>query len=131
VPLVRISLARGKSPEFRQGIADAVHESLVEVFSIPALDRFQVVEEVDPANLFFPPSYMDIPHTGDIIYVQIVARAGRSLDLKRRLFARIAERAAARTEHNPDDIVIVLVENTSEDWSFGRGEAQYAPATPA
>lgn len=127
MPLVRISLAHGKPAEFRRQIADVVHASLVEVFGIPESDRFQVIEEVDPANLFFPPSYLDVPHTGDIIFVQIVAREGRSPDLKRRLFARIAEQAAARAGHNPDDIVVVLVENSSPDWSFGRGVAQYAP----
>ena len=49
MPLVRITLADGKTAEYRRAIADGVHHALVAAATVPADDRFQVVEQV-PAD---------------------------------------------------------------------------------
>jgi 4-oxalocrotonate tautomerase len=54
-------------------------------------------------------------------------RAGRTNDQKRALYAHLAEIAARKAGMRPQDIMIVLSENTLPDWSFGNGIAQYAP----
>ena len=60
--------------------------------------------------------------------IQLTVSDTRSLEQKRRLFARIAERLAQKPGLRPDDIFINLVEVKAENWSFGRGQAQYAAA---
>jgi 4-oxalocrotonate tautomerase len=44
MPLVRISLIAGKPDAQKRKIADAAHRALVETISIPAQDRFQIME---------------------------------------------------------------------------------------
>lgn len=57
--------------------------------------------------------------------IQIIARAGRTPEMKKELYKAIAAKIADRTSVSIDDVVIVLVENTTENWSFGQGIAQY------
>ena len=45
MPLVRIDLREGTSPEYRRALGDGVHRALVEAFAVLADDRFQVITE--------------------------------------------------------------------------------------
>ena len=50
----------------------------------------------------------------------------RTIEQKKRLFRRIADHLAESPGLRPEDVFINLVEVKKENWSFGRGEAQYA-----
>ncbi len=129
MPLVQVSLLKGKPQKNISAIGDSVHQALVEEFKIPELDKFQVVREVEKNHLVYPPSYMDIPHTENIVYIQITAREGRTVDIKKRLYQKIATLIHERTGISTDDVFIVLTEVKAENWSFGRGLAQLADKT--
>jgi phenylpyruvate tautomerase PptA (4-oxalocrotonate tautomerase family) len=58
MPLVRISVLRGKSRSDRRAIADNIYEALRESFNVPEEDRFMVITEHDPEDLVFSRSYM-------------------------------------------------------------------------
>ncbi|WP_394828274.1 tautomerase family protein [Pendulispora albinea] len=126
MPLVRIALRQGKSSEYRRAVADAVHEALVEAIRIPPADRFQIITEHDSESLIYDPSYLGITRTDDLVIIQITMNVGRTLDLRKQLFARIAERLAQAVSLRKEDVLISLVEVAKENWSFGNGEAQYA-----
>jgi phenylpyruvate tautomerase PptA (4-oxalocrotonate tautomerase family) len=127
VPLVRISLRKGKTAEFRRKLGDAIHRALVETIEVPELDRFQVLSEHEPGDLVYDPGYLGIARTNDIVIVQITISAGRTLAQKRALFRRIADNLAALGLRR-EDAWINLVEVPKENWSFGLGEVSYAPA---
>ena len=130
MPLVRISIHKGRSPEFRRKLGDAIHRALVETINVPELDRFQILTEHEPGDLVYDPGYLGIARTNDIVIVQITLSAGRTLAQKRKLFRRIAENLAALGLRR-EDAWINLVEVAKENWSFGLGEASYAPAEKA
>lgn len=67
VPLVRVSLLRGTSKEFRTAISDGVHRAMVETINVPALDRFQVITEHDKGDLVYDPSYLDIARSDGVV----------------------------------------------------------------
>ncbi|MGA9720751.1 MAG: tautomerase family protein, partial [Acidobacteriaceae bacterium] len=48
---------------------------------------------------------------------------------KQALYREIAQRMAATGLVRPEDVLIVLHENETADWSFGGGEAQYVEAS--
>ena len=75
-------------------------------------------------NLIFPAFYLDIPHTENIVYIHITAKEGRTVKMKKRLYAKIASLISGKTTISSEDIFIVLSENKEENWSFGRGIAQ-------
>ncbi|HZS65167.1 MAG TPA: tautomerase family protein [Xanthobacteraceae bacterium] len=126
MPLVRISLIQGKSPEYRAAIGDAVHRAMVGTINCPPLDRFQVITEHAPGDMVYDPSYLDIARSDDVVFIQITLNAGRSVALKRALYRRITELLFEHPGIRPQDVLINLVEVAKENWSFGNGVASYA-----
>ena len=124
MPFVRISLKEGKSPTFKKAVSHAVQEALTSIFQIPKNDMFQVIEETVAENIIYPDSYMDIPHTNEIIYIVITAKSGRTVEMKQRLYRNIAASIEQSTQHPMSDVFITMIENREENWSFGNGEAQ-------
>jgi len=127
MPLVRISLQEGKPRTAIQKISDAVHRAMVETISVPPLDRFQVITEHSKDHLVYDPEYLNVKRTDDIVFIQITLNQGRSLELKKALYARIAELLHQEIGLRKEDVLINLVEVPKENWSFGSGVAQYAP----
>jgi phenylpyruvate tautomerase PptA (4-oxalocrotonate tautomerase family) len=127
MPLVRITLADGKPPEYRRAIADGVHRALVETAGVPEDDRFQIVDSLPAEGLIWSESYLGLRRSASIVIVQIVLNAGRTVEVKKALFARIAEHLAAAPGIRADDVLVSLVEVARENWSFGGGVMSYPP----
>jgi 4-oxalocrotonate tautomerase len=128
MPLVRISLVKGKPEAYRRKVGDAVHRALVETIGVPPLDRFQILTEHEPGDLVYDSNYLGIARSSDLVIVQITLSAGRSLAQKRALYGRIAANLATAVGLRPEDAWINLVEVAKENWSFGNGVASYAPS---
>jgi phenylpyruvate tautomerase PptA (4-oxalocrotonate tautomerase family) len=126
MPLVRISLRAGKSAEYHRAIGEAVHRAMVETINVPAADRFQVITEYSADDLIYDPGYLNIDRTDDVVFIQITLNAGRTVEMKKALYARIAGLLAEAPGLRAQDVLINLVEVPRENWSFGNGEAQYA-----
>ena len=129
MPLVRITLARGRSAADRQAIADGVHQALVETAAVPPDDRFQSVHEVAGSDLHWSATYLGLERTADVVFVQIFLNVGRTPDVKKALYARIADKLAAAPGLRKEDVLVNLVEVPRENWSFGGGAMSYPPAT--
>jgi len=127
MPLVCISLVRGKRPAFRRQVGDAIHRALVETIDVPPLDRFQLITEHDEADFIYDASYLGVSRSQDLVVIQITLSSGRSLEKKRSLYRRIADNLHALGVRR-EDVWINLVEVAKENWSFGNGVASYAPA---
>src|SRR5258705_12806354 len=121
MPLVRVSLVKGKTPEYRRKVGDAIHRALVETIDVPPLDRFQILTEHEPGDLVYDPGFLGIARTNDIVIVQITISIGRTLAQKRALLRRIAEHVAALGVRR-EDAWINLVEAAKENWSFAHVE---------
>jgi 4-oxalocrotonate tautomerase len=126
MPLVRISLIAGKPDAQKRKIADAAHRALVETISIPAQDRFQIINEYAKTDLIYDPSYLNINRTDDVVIIQITMSAGRTLEVRKSLFKRLADLLHEEAGIRREDVFVNLVETAKENWSFGNGIAQYA-----
>jgi 4-oxalocrotonate tautomerase len=127
MPLVRIAVPKGKSPEYRRAISRGVQTALTETFDVPPEDLFQIISEhAAGSEIVHASSYLGNAYSDALTIIQLTVSDTRSVAQKRRLFARIAERLAADPGLRPDDIFINLVEVKKENWSFGKGLAQYA-----
>jgi len=127
MPLVRISFREGKSAQYRRAVADEVHGALVEVASVPELDRFQILTEHAAADLIYDPTYLGVKRSDDIVMIQITLNQ-RTQHVKLAIYKTIAARLAKNPGMRPEDVLITLVSVAPEDWSFGDGKAQYVKA---
>ena len=126
MPLARISLREGKPEPYRRAIGKAVYCALVETANVPDGDEFQVISEHDSAGLIYDPNYLGIERDDDVVFIQITLNEGRSVEVKKALYARIVELLADNPGIRGENVFVSLVEVPKENWSFGNGEAQYA-----
>jgi len=126
MPLVRISLMKGKPGGFGKRIGEIVYRTMVDTINVPPKDNFQVITEHDNQSLIYDPSYLDIPRTDGFIIIQITLNEGRALELKKLFYKTVAERLHGELGVRLQDVFINLVEAKKENWSFGDGIAQYA-----
>ena len=126
MPFVKLYLRKGKSPEYLRSVADAVHEALIAQANVPRDDRFQVIQELDDEALIANPSYGGVNRSKDLIIIEITLNTGRTVEIKKNLYADIAKRLGVAADVRPDDVMVSLVEVTKENWSFGGGRATYA-----
>jgi phenylpyruvate tautomerase PptA (4-oxalocrotonate tautomerase family) len=125
MPLVRIDLRRGKSPEYKKAICEAVYRALRETFAVPEEDRFMVVSEHDGDDFTYSRNYLRIEHSNDFVVLQITVSNTRAVEQKQALYARIVALLAEDPGLRPQDVFINLLEVAKENWSFGNGIAQY------
>ncbi len=127
MPLVRIDMNKNSSAELRKAVSDTVYNAMISVAKVPEDDKFQIITPHEAGELVFPANgYLGINYTPNIIFIQVYWVAGRSIDVKKAFYRRIADdiaKAGARKE----DVFINLIDCAREDWSFGGGEMQYAP----
>jgi phenylpyruvate tautomerase PptA (4-oxalocrotonate tautomerase family) len=126
MPLVRISAPQHLDDAQLAHLSGAVHDALVATFNVPADDRFQVITRHPPGELVVTPSYLGVAHTRNAVFVQITCNVGRTVEMKKALYARIVEDVARGGAIGPGDVLISLLEVAKENWSFGNGLAQYA-----
>ncbi|PCN49487.1 tautomerase family protein [Curtobacterium sp. 'Ferrero'] len=124
MPLVRIDLITGRTPEEVRAIADAVHQAIVDEYGIPARDRFQVVTEHPATHIIAEDAGLGFERTEGVVMIQVFTQAGRSDEAKQALYATVHDRLAAVGVAS-EDVFIGYVENGPQDWSFGFGRAQY------
>jgi 4-oxalocrotonate tautomerase len=128
MPLVRIDLLEGKSPEYRNQVGQIVYQALLDNFGVPQNDRFQVIAEHPKEGLVFDRDYLGVHRSDDCIFLQITLNSGRTVEMKQRFYKAVADGLHEGLKLRREDVVINLVEVPKENWSFGNGEAQYVPA---
>ena len=124
MPLVRIDLATGRTPEAVRAIADATHQAIVDVYGIPERDRFQIITEHPATQIIAQDAGLGFERTEGVVMIQVFTQRGRSDEAKQALYAAIHD-ALAGVGVASEDVFIGYVENGPQDWSFGFGRAQY------
>jgi 4-oxalocrotonate tautomerase len=128
MPLVRVSIRRGKPVAYRKAILDGIYRAMRSTFDVPEEDRFMVINEHDEADFSYSKTYLGIDRTDDLVLVQLTVSNTRTVEKKQALYRQIVENLAADPGVRPEDVFINLVEVLPANWSFGRGIAQYVTA---
>jgi 4-oxalocrotonate tautomerase len=125
MPLVHVSLRRGKPAAYRQAILDGIYRAMRATFDVPEEDRFMTITEHDEADFSYSRTYLGIDRTDDLVMIQLTVSNTRTVEKKQALFRQIAANLTADPGLRPEDILINLVEVVPANWSFGHGIAQY------
>jgi phenylpyruvate tautomerase PptA (4-oxalocrotonate tautomerase family) len=127
MPLVTVTLQRSHTREIKSAILDAVHRSLIAA-GVPETDRFQRVLELDADHFRFDPRYPDVKtkRGSDFVLIEILWSVGRSVRVKRKLVGDITEALARSPGLDPEQVMIVFVETSWENWAFAGGRLLHA-----
>ena len=117
MPIVRITIRKGKSSDYKKSLLDGVHTALVQSFKIPEHDRFQMLSEPDHEHFEVPPAKTD-----NVVIIEITAFKGRSNEAKKQLYQAIAANLARNPGIQGDDIIIILHEPPLENWGIKGGK---------
>jgi 4-oxalocrotonate tautomerase len=126
MPLLHIALRTGKPEAYRQAIFDSLYGAMRETFNVPEDDQFMAMTEHEAASFRYGATYLGIARSDDLVFIQITANNTRTVEQKKALFARIAQLLGESPGVRPEDVFVNLVEVAKENWSLGKGLAQYA-----
>ncbi len=114
MPIVRVDLIKGKTPEYKKALLDCIHEGLLEAIGIEDWDRFQRIIEIDKEDFEIPSG-----KTENFTIIEITLFPGRTKEQKKNLIERITEKLGERLEIIPTDVFIIINEPPLENWGLG------------
>ena len=117
MPIVKISLLKGRSGPEKKALFDIVHSALVEAFKIPDRDRVQRIEELDKEDFEIPPD-----RTDKFTIIELTILPGRSSTAKKELYKRIFSQLK-RLGYQDNDAVVILNEPDLNNWGVRGGAA--------
>jgi phenylpyruvate tautomerase PptA (4-oxalocrotonate tautomerase family) len=122
MPLVRVTMIKGKSPEYIKKMSDSIYEALVEAYEMSENDLFQIIEQLEPGNLIFDRHYGLTRNRSDDFMIVNIHSDARRRDEKEAFMTRLSDKLAASPGVARDDVFVLLSTNSgAEDWSFGNG----------
>lgn len=122
MPLITITLLKGRTSDEKKQIADCIQTALVNS-GVPLSDRFQRILELDPENFIFDRTYPDlsVPRTEKFVLIEILFSVGRSVKVKRKILEDLMD-GLNNFGVNSNDIMVVFKETAWENWAFSNGE---------
>lgn len=122
MPLVTLTVRKGKSTEFKSAVFSAVHSALV-ASGVPEKDRFQRVLELTPEDFRYDPEYPDLTarRTDDFVLIEILLSVGRSVKVKKKILTDTLAALSKAPGLNPENVMVCFKETQWENWSFGGG----------
>jgi hypothetical protein len=124
MPLLRFDLIEGRSDAELKVLLDAAHAAMLAAFKVPEGDRYQIVHEHKPSRMIVEDTGLGIPRTRNVVFLQVITRP-RPREQKELFYRLLVEALQAKCAIAPSDVVVSMVANTDEDWSFGHGRAQF------
>ncbi len=124
MPLMRLDLIEGRGDEELKRLLDAVHRAMVDTFKVPERDRYQIVHEHPASRMIIEDTGLDIARTKDVIVLQVTTRP-RPQAQKQEFYERLCKELYEQCGIKASDVMVSMVQNTDEDWSFGNGRAQF------
>lgn len=123
MPFSRISLLKGKPPDYLRALSESLHQALVECFEVPPADRFQAIHQLSPEELVFDRHYLCGPRSDDFVLIAITAGRLRTTETRKAFYRRLVELLATAPGIRREDIMVVINTTEQDEWSFGNGRA--------
>jgi phenylpyruvate tautomerase PptA (4-oxalocrotonate tautomerase family) len=121
MPLVHITLLKGRPEAELQAIAQAVHASLVDAYDMDDRDRFQVIHEVEPGRLIFSRDYAGGPRSPGFMVIGITSMP-RQADRKEAFYKTLVEQLERAAGVRREDVFVCLSDQLAlDDISFAGG----------
>jgi phenylpyruvate tautomerase PptA (4-oxalocrotonate tautomerase family) len=125
MPLLRFDLIEGRSAAELKALLDAAHRAMLAAFEVPERDRYQIVTEHPRAHMIVEDTGLGFVRSDKLVVVQVTTRKRRTKKQKEAFYRLLCEELERTCGISPSDVMVTMVENGDEDWSFGQGRAQF------
>lgn len=124
MPIIKIDMIKGRTKEQIKAILDVSYEVMLDAFEAPEGDRYQIVTQHEDYEMAILDTGLGVERTDDVLVFTLVSRP-RTKDQKTKFYRNLVLRLHEELNIRKEDVMISLVENTDENWSFFNGEAQF------
>jgi hypothetical protein len=124
LPLLRFDLVKGRSETELKALLDAAHRAMLAAFGVPERDRYQIVTEHPRSHIIVEDTGLGIERTDKLVVVRVTTRK-RKKKMKEAFYRLLCEELERSCDIPPSDVMVTMVENCDEDWSFGLGRGQF------
>ena len=114
MPLVRIDMIAGKSPEYKKTVLNCIHDGLAAALRIPDWDRFQRIVEIPREDFETAPGKSD-----DFMIIELTLFPGRTREQKGNAIHQITANLEDQLGIAPEDVFIIIHEPPNENWGLG------------
>ena len=124
MPLVRVTMIKGKSPDYIKKMSDSIYEALIEAYVQQKDETFQIIEQLEPSDLIYAHHFgIKGSRSENFVIINIESDARRRGE-KEAFLARLSDKLAASPGIARDDVFVRLSMTSGlEDWSLGGGKA--------
>jgi hypothetical protein len=98
---------QGKPAQFCFTVGEIVYQTMIDTINVPPKDNFQIITEHDENSLIYDREHLDIQRTDGIVIIQITLNEGRTIELKKAFYKRLAERLHDELGIRMEDILSV------------------------
>ena len=113
MPLVRVDMVKGKTPEYKKKVLECIHDGLMESIGIEDWDRFQRILEIPEEDFEIPSGKSD-----DFMIIELTLLPGRTKEQKGKAIELITLKLADELGISPKDVFIVISEPPYENWGM-------------
>jgi phenylpyruvate tautomerase PptA (4-oxalocrotonate tautomerase family) len=124
MPLLRFDLIEGRTDAELKTLLDAAHRAMLAAFKVPDRDRYQIVHEHKCSQMIIEDTGLGIERSDKVVFLQVTSRPRKKKE-KVAFYKLLCAELAQACGIAPSDVVVAIVENSDEDWSFGQGRAQF------
>jgi len=124
MPLLRFDVIEGRSEAELKALLDAAHRAMLAAFGVPERDRYQIVTEHPRSHMIIEDTGLGFQRSDKLVVVQVATRK-RKKKMKEAFYRLLCEELERACGIPPSDVMVTMVENSDEDWSFGLGRAQF------
>jgi phenylpyruvate tautomerase PptA (4-oxalocrotonate tautomerase family) len=121
MPFVDISLARGKSREYLEGVSSAVHEALVQELGMNPGDRFQLIHQYEPGEMIFNRDFRGGPRSDDFIIFTITEGIDSGPQAKQRFYKTLVDLLRKDPGIRGEDVFAMIHLTPPANFSFASG----------
>lgn len=124
MPLVKLDLIKGRSPEEIKDILDVTHKVILEAFQVPDGDRYQVVTQHEPYEMVMEDTGLGFTRSEDVVLFTVISTQ-RTDKMKKEFYRLLSINLEKDCKIAPKDVMVTFVTNGAGEWSFGFGKAQF------
>jgi phenylpyruvate tautomerase PptA (4-oxalocrotonate tautomerase family) len=124
MPLIRFDLIEGRNEAELKTLLDAAHRAMLAAFKVSERDCYQIVHEHKSSHLIVEDTGLGLERSDKVVVVQVTSRRRKKKE-KIAFYRNLCEELERACGIAPADVMVSIVENSDEDWSFGLGRAQF------